>query len=241
MTKPSAGKRGADTPPPQRDGGGLVSEAPPIRIMCVEDHNLVLEGLCLIIERQPDIQVVATASNGQEAVRLYRRHTPDVTIMDLQLPVMSGLEAVSAIRTEHPEARVVILTTFDGDEDVYRALRAGASAYVLKHALSQQLAQIIRRVAAGEIVMTQEQQKSLDDRARRPTLSQREIQVLTLISKGHRNKEIATILGLSGETVQGYIKSMFAKLDVTDRTAAVNVGLTRSIIHLTDRPPQSFP
>jgi DNA-binding NarL/FixJ family response regulator len=206
----------------------------PITVMCVDDHNLVLEGLRLIIHRDHDLQVIATATNGQEAVRLYRRHKPDVTLMDLQLPVMGGLEAVKTIRHEDSQARIVILTTYHGDEDIYRAVEAGAAAYIMKDALATQLTDVIRRVHAGENVMTRELQDVLDQRARRPSLSQREIQVLQLISKGMRNKEIATILGISIETVQGYIKSMFVKLAVNDRTAAVNVGLKRSIIHLED-------
>jgi two-component system NarL family response regulator len=154
--------------------------------------------------------------------------------MDLQLPVMGGLEAVKIIRHEDSQARIVILTTYHGDEDIYRAVEAGAAAYIMKDALATQLTDVIRRVHAGENVMTRELQDVLDQRARRPSLSQREIQVLQLISKGMRNKEIATILGISIETVQGYIKSMFVKLAVNDRTAAVNVGLKRSIIHLED-------
>jgi two-component system, NarL family, response regulator len=220
---------------PSRDARRLpVGSSSPITVMCVDDHNLVLEGLRLIIQRDQDLQVVATATNGQEAVRLFRRYKPDVTLMDLQLPVMGGLEAVKLIRREDSHARIVILTTYHGDEDIYRAVEAGAAAYIMKDALATHLTDIIRRVHAGENVMTRELQDVLDQRAKRPSLSQREIQVLQLISKGMRNKEIATILGISIETVQGYIKSMFVKLAVNDRTAAVNVGLKRSIIHLED-------
>jgi DNA-binding NarL/FixJ family response regulator len=204
--------------------------------MCVDDHNLVLEGLRLIVARDPGLEVVATATNGQEAVRLHRRWKPSVTLMDLQLPVMGGLEALKLIRRDDPEARIVILTTFHGDEDIYRAVEAGAAAYVMKDALATQLTDVIRRVYQGERIVTPELREILEQRALRPNLSQREIQVLQLISKGLRNKEIATVLGISIETVQGYIKTMFTKLKVNDRTAAVNIGLRRSIIHLEDAP-----
>ncbi len=232
MTKPHHPNRPHETT--DSHSSGTLESDHTTRILCVDDHNLVLEGLLLIIERQRELRVVASATNGQEAIRLYRRHKPDITIMDLQLPVMGGLEAVRTIRAEDPKARIIILTTFHGDEDIYRAIEAGAAAYVMKDALSQQLIQVIHRVAAGEVVVTKEMQDILSARAARPTLSRREVQVLTLIAKGHRNKEMATILGLGNETLQGYIKSMFLKLEVNNRTAAVNVAVKRSIIHLDE-------
>jgi two-component system NarL family response regulator len=202
--------------------------------MCVEDHAIVREGLRLLIDRDECMKVVAVANDGKDAVQLYGRVKPDVTLMDLHLPVMSGLEAVKEIRREDPHARIVILTVSHADEDIYRAIEAGAAAYVVKDALVSQLGDVIKRVHAGERVVTPEHLNMVERRSKRPALSHRELQVLQLMSKGLRNKDIASSLGIGTETVQGYIKTMFAKLEVNDRTAAVNIGLRRGHIHLED-------
>jgi DNA-binding NarL/FixJ family response regulator len=203
-----------------------------IRILCVDDHRLVLAGIELMIGRQPDMTVVGSATTGEEAVSLFRQHQPDITLMDLQLPVMTGLEAIRAIRHLSPEARIIVLTMYHGDEDIHRALMAGASTYLLKDMLSDDLMRVIREVHAGQRALLPDVQVRLDERATRPSLTPREVQVTELIGRGLRNKEIASELHISEETVQVHVKSILTKLSVNDRTAAVNVAMRRGIIHL---------
>jgi two-component system, NarL family, response regulator len=203
-----------------------------IRILCVDDHRLVLAGIELMIGRQPDMAVVGSATTGEEAVSLFRQHKPDITLMDLQLPVMTGLEAIRAIRHLSPEARIIVLTMYHGDEDIHRALTAGASTYLLKDMLSDDLMRVIREVHAGQRALLPDVQVRLDERATRPSLTPREVQVTELIGRGLRNKEIASELHISEETVQVHVKSILTKLSVNDRTAAVNVAMRRGIIHL---------
>jgi DNA-binding NarL/FixJ family response regulator len=203
-----------------------------IRILCVDDHRLVLAGLELLIGRQPDMTLVASAASGEEAITLFRQHKPDITLMDLQLPVMTGLEAIRVIRHESPDARIIVLTMYHGDEDIHRALTAGAVTYLLKDMLSDDLMRVIREVHSGQHALQPDVQVRLDERATRPSLTPREVQVTELISRGLRNKEIAAELRISEETVQVHVKSILAKLSVNDRTAAVNVALRRGIIHL---------
>jgi two-component system, NarL family, response regulator len=177
--------------------------------------------------------VVGSATTGEEAVSLYKQHRPDITLMDLQLPVMTGLEAIRAIRHIAPEARIIVLTMYNGDEDIHRALAAGAATYLLKDMLSDELMRVIRGVHAGEReLLPEDVQTRLDERATRPALTPREVQVTELIGKGLRNKEIASELHISEETVQVHVKSILTKLSVNDRTAAVNVAMRRGIIHL---------
>ena len=205
-----------------------------IQILCVDDHRIVREGLELIIERQPDMAVAASAASGEESIELFRRHLPDVTLMDLQLGAMSGVDAIRAIRREHPDARIVVLTMFQGDEDIFRALQAGAATYLLKDTLSDDLIRVIREVHAGKHPVQQpEVEARLAERAAGPTLTPREVQGVGLIAEGRRNKDIAAALGISDETVQVHVKSIFWKLKVKDRSAAMNVALRRGIIHLT--------
>jgi DNA-binding NarL/FixJ family response regulator len=198
----------------------------------VDDHRLVLAGIELMIGRQSDMAVVGSASTGEEAVSLFRQHRPDITLMDLQLPVMTGLEAIRAIRHLSPEARIIVLTMYHGDEDIHRALVAGASTYLLKDMLSDDLMRVIREVHAGQRALLPDVQVRLDERATRPSLTPREVQVTELIGRGLRNKEIASELHISEETVQVHVKSILTKLSVNDRTAAVNVAMRRGIIHL---------
>jgi DNA-binding NarL/FixJ family response regulator len=204
----------------------------PIKILCVDDHRIVREGLELIIARQPDMQVAASAASGEEAIELFRRHRPDVTLMDLQLGAISGVDAIRIIRREHPDARIVVLTMFQGDEDIFRALQAGAATYLLKDTLSDDLIRVIRDVHAGKQPVPPAVEARLAERAAGPTLTPREVQVVGLIAEGMRNKEIAAALGISDETVQVHVKSIFWKLKVKDRSAAMNVALRRGIIHL---------
>jgi DNA-binding NarL/FixJ family response regulator len=204
-----------------------------IGVLCVDDHRIVREGIALIIGRQPDMTVIGSAATGEEAVAHFRRHRPDVTLMDLQLGAMSGVDAIRAIRVLDPAARIVVLTMYQGDEDIHRALQAGATTYLLKDTLSDDLIRVVREVHAGEKPIGQDVQARLAERAAGPTLTPREIQVVELISRGMRNKEIAAALGITDETAQVHVKNILAKLKVQDRTAAINVALRRGIIHIT--------
>jgi two-component system, NarL family, response regulator len=205
----------------------------PIRVLCVDDHRIVREGIALIIARQPDMTVVGSAATGEEAIALFTRHRPDVTLMDLQLGSMSGVDAIRAIRLRDAAARIIVLTMYHGDEDIHRALEAGAAIYLLKDTLSDDLIRVVREVHAGQKPMIgPEVQARLAERAAGPTLTPREIQVVELISRGMRNKEIAAALGITEETAQVHVKNILAKLKVQDRTAAVNVALRRGIIHI---------
>ncbi|MBI3492624.1 MAG: response regulator transcription factor [Acidobacteria bacterium] len=206
---------------------------PTIRVLCVDDHRLVREGIALIIGRQPDMTVVASAASGEESVELFRRHRPDITLMDLQLGAMSGAEATRRIVREDPGARIVILTMYQGDEDIYRALNAGAATYLLKDTLSDDLIRVIREVHAGQHPIHPDIEARLAQRAGLSALTQREVEVLELVSRGMRNKEIAASLGISEETAQVHLKNILSKLKVQDRSAAITVGLRRGIIHLT--------
>jgi DNA-binding NarL/FixJ family response regulator len=205
---------------------------PRIRVLCVDDHRIVREGIGLIIARQPDMEVVGSAATGEEAVSLFKRERPDVTLMDLQLSTMSGLEAIQAIRREDADARIIVLTMYQGDEDIHRALSAGATTYLLKDTLSDDLIRFVREVHAGRRPIRADVKARLDERATQPTLTPREVQVMELVSEGKRNKEIAVLLGISEETVQVHLKNIFAKLKVGERTAAVNVAIRRGIVHI---------
>jgi DNA-binding NarL/FixJ family response regulator len=205
---------------------------PRIRVLCVDDHRIVREGLALIIARQPDMKVVGFAATGEEAVLQWRRHRPDITLMDLRLGTMSGLDAIRAIRREEPTARIIVLTMYQGEEDIHQALAAGAATYLLKDTLSDDLIRTVREVHAGGAPMGDEVKARLSERASQTPLTPREIEVLTLVAQGHRNKAIAAMLGLSDETVPVHLKNIFAKLKVNERTAAVNVALRRGIVHI---------
>jgi DNA-binding NarL/FixJ family response regulator len=203
-----------------------------IRVLCVDDHRLMREGIARIVGVQPDMTVVAEASNGEEAVEQFARHRPDVTLMDLQLPTMGGLEAIRVIRSSQPDARIVVLTMYQGNEDIHRAIEAGAMGYLLKDTLPDDLIRVIRAVHGGERVIPPEIAAALELRASQPTLTYRELQVLELLATGLRNKEIAAELGISSDTASAHVKSIFQKLNVHDRTAALAEGLRRGIIHL---------
>jgi DNA-binding NarL/FixJ family response regulator len=204
----------------------------PIRVLCVDDHRLMREGVAKIVGVQPDMEVVAEASNGEHAVAQFLASRPDVTLMDLQLPVTSGTEATRRIRELDASAKIIVLTMYRGDEDVHRAFEAGAMGYVLKDTISDDLIHVIREVHAGRRVVTPEIQQTLDERARLPTLSQRERQVLELMAEGLRNKEIAAALGISADTTGMHVKNIYTKLNVHDRTAAVAKAIRRGIIHI---------
>ena len=204
----------------------------PIRVLCVDDHRLVREGIALIIAREPDMEVVGAASTGEEAIDLFRRTRPDITLMDLQLGTMSGVDAIRAIRREAPDARIIVLTMYHGNEDIYRAMQAGATTYLVKDMLSDDLIDVVREVYAGGRPMSADVEEKLQERARQPALTAREIQVLELVAQGLRNKEIAARLEISDETVGVHMKNVLSKLNATDRTGAVNVAVRRGIIRL---------
>ncbi len=204
----------------------------PIRVLCVDDHRIVREGVALIIGQQPDMTVVGLAATGEEAVELYQQCRPDVTLMDLRLGAMSGVEAIRAIRAGHPAARIVVLTMYEGDEDIYRAHKAGAITYLLKDTLTDDLIRVVREVHAGERPMMPAVEARLAERASQPTLTAREIEVLRLLAEGMRNKEIAAALGITEGTAQIHVKNIFAKLHVSDRTSALQVAIRRGLVHI---------
>lgn len=212
--------------------GPVTGPASGIRVLCVDDHRIVREGLALILGKQSDIRVVASASSGEEAVIMFERDRPDITLMDLQLGKMSGLEAIRAIRRIEPRARIVVLTMYQGDEDIYRALDAGAATYLLKDSLADDLMRVIREVHGGMRPLSPHVEARLADRAKLPPLTPREVEIIGLIAQGMRNKEIAATLGISTETVQVHVKNVLGKLNVNDRTGAVNVAIRRGIIHI---------
>lgn len=203
-----------------------------IRVLCVDDHRIVREGIAVIIGQQPDMEVIGSVASGEEAVSVFALQRPDVTLMDLQLRTMSGLEAIRAIRRDYPDARIIVLTTYEGDEDIYRALAAGATTYLLKDMLTDDLMRFVRDVHAGKRPIQADVQARLEQRATHPNLTPREVQVMELVAQGRRNKEISTTLNISEETVQVHLKNIYAKLEVNERTAALNVALRRGIVHI---------
>jgi DNA-binding NarL/FixJ family response regulator len=203
-----------------------------IRVFSVDDHPLLHEGIATVIRNQPDMQLVAEASNGREAIQRFREHTPDVTLMDLRLPDMSGIDAMIAIRSEFPEARIIILTTFAGDVEIQRALGAGARAYVLKSMPPKELVEVIRQVHAGKRRIPPEIAAHLAEHYTDEALTEREIEVLKQIAGGNRNRDIAEKLFITEETVKVHIKHIMEKLGATDRTQAVAIGVRRGIIQL---------
>jgi two-component system NarL family response regulator len=204
-----------------------------IRVMVVEDHHVVRQGLVALLNTVPDMRVVAEGADGKEAVELFQQHEPDVTLMDLRMPTMSGVDAVIEIRRNFPAARIIVLTTFDGDEDIYRALQAGARAYLLKGMFGDELMDAIRAVHAGKSRIPPAVAERLASRMGSPGLTARELDVLKLIVAGKRNKEIGEELRISEATVKTHINNILSKLGVTDRTQATTAALQRGIVHLS--------
>src|SRR5215469_2945485 len=203
-----------------------------IRIMCVDDHPFIRDGIAAYIRNTSDMQLVAEAVNGREAIELFRTLRPDVTLMDLRLPDISGVEALLAIRKEFDQARIIMLTTFDGDADIQRALEAGAQAYLLKTMPRSELLEAIRKVHDGNRYVPAEVATQLAQHLGQHPLSRREIEVLERIAAGNRNIDIAATLFISEETVKGHIKHIMEKLEANDRTEAVAIGARRGIIRL---------
>lgn len=203
-----------------------------LRILVVDDHSIFRQGIVGLLADQADMQLVAEASNGREAIQQFRAHRPDVTLMDLQMPEMNGLDAVIAIRGEFPEAKIIVLTTYTGDVQVLRALKAGARAYLLKNLLHRELLETIRGVHAGKKALSPEASFELAEHAMDDPLTSIEVAILRLIAAGNANKQIADQLSITEETVKGRIKSILSKLNANDRTQAATIGLKRGIIEL---------
>jgi DNA-binding NarL/FixJ family response regulator len=203
-----------------------------IRIMCVDDHPLLRGGIAALVEGQPDMTIVGECANGREAIQQFRAQRPDVTLMDLQMPEMSGLDAIIAIRGEFPDARIVVLTTYAGDVQALRAIQAGARAYLLKSEVHKELLDTIRAVFAGKKTVSPQVSFELAEHAAADALTRAEIDVLRLIAAGNANKQIADQLGLTEDTVKSRVKNILSKLAANDRTHAAMIGLKRGIIDL---------
>lgn len=203
-----------------------------IRILAVDDHPVFRQGIAGLISDEADMILVGEASNGREAIHQFRKHRPDVTLMDLQMPELTGLDATIAIRSEFPDARIIVLTTYAGDVQVVRALKAGAQGYLLKNVLHKELMQTIRIVYAGKKMLSSEASSEIAEHATDDALTPGEVAVLRLIAAGNANKQIADQLSITEETVKGRVKNILSKLDANDRTHAVTIGLKRGIIEI---------
>jgi DNA-binding NarL/FixJ family response regulator len=203
-----------------------------IRILTVDDHPVVRNGIAGLVQDQPDMLLVGEASNGREAIQQFRAHQPDVTLMDLQMPEMSGVDAIIAIRDQFPRARIIVLTTYTGDVQVVRALKAGAQGYLIKNLLHKELLDAIRRVHSGKKIFTPELSCEVASHAADDSLTPAEISVLRLVAEGNANKQIAAQLSISEETVKSRVKNILSKLGANDRTQAVTIALKRGIIEL---------
>ncbi len=209
-----------------------MSSQTPIRVLSVDDHPLLREGIATIINNQPDMLLVSQAASGTEAIQHYREHQPDVTLMDLRLPDLSGIDAMIAIRAEFPEARIIMLTTFEGDVEIQRALEAGARGYLLKNMPPSELVDVIRQVHAGKKRVPPEVAAHLAEHMSDEDLTARETEVLRNVAGGNRNRDIAELLFISEETVKVHIKHIMEKLGAKDRTQAIAIAVRRGIIQL---------
>jgi two-component system NarL family response regulator len=220
----------------QRPSTAIVAKMPAktaqIGVMLVDDHPAFRKGIAALIESEPDLKVVAQTGDGCEAPELYRKSMPDVVLMDLRLPGMGGVEATMAIRKDYPDARIVVLTTFDADEDIYRAIQSGAKSYILKDTPDDELAATIRAVHAGQEKLPSRVAERLAERQQRADLSPREMDVLQLLVKGRSNKEIGSAISVCEDTVKAHLKTLFAKLKVRDRTEAAISAIQHGIVHL---------
>jgi DNA-binding NarL/FixJ family response regulator len=203
-----------------------------INVLCVDDHQIVREGIVSVIGRQPDMRVTGTAANGLQAVEVFLQNPPDVTLMDLQLPLLSGLDAIRRIRAADAQAKIIVLTTHQGDENIHQALAAGAATYLLKESVLDDLAAVVRAVHKGAKPLHEDVQRILASRADHAPLTARELEVLDLIAQGLTNRQIAHSLGVKEETVKMHVRNIMDKLQVQDRTEAVTLAHRRGIIHL---------
>lgn len=203
-----------------------------IRVLCADDHPLVRKGIVAILANEPDIELVAEAATGSAAVELFRQHRPDVTLMDLRMPELDGIGAIKEIRREFPDARIIALTSYDGDQDIYRALEAGVRGYLLKEMVHTEVLNAIRNVAAGKMLVAREVVERIAGYVPQEALTTREIEVLELVARGLANKEIAAQLNLASGTVKIHVQNILGKLEAADRTQAVTIALQRGILHL---------
>jgi two-component system NarL family response regulator len=210
----------------------MINSSTPIRVLIVDDHSIVRQGLATIINRDPEMTVVAQAENGQQAIKSFREHQPDITLMDLRMPQLGGVEAINTICAEFKPARIIVLTTYDGDEDIYRGLHSGAQGYLLKDAKPNELLNAIRTVHHGQQYIPPDVGAKLVQRLSNPELSERELEVLGLMAQGVSNSEIATALTIGESTVKSHVNHIFSKLGVSDRTQAVIVAVKRGIVSL---------
>lgn len=209
-----------------------MSQSTKIRVLIVDDHSLVTEGLANIINYDPEMIVVAQAEDGQQAIDLYREHQPDITLMDLRMPGMGGVEAITVICAEFKSARIIVLTTYDGDEDIYRGLQAGAQGYLLKDAKPNELLNVIRIVHSGQQYVSPTVARKLVERMNNPVLSERELEVLCLMAQGLSNQDIGTALNIGESTVKSHVTRILSKLGVKDRTQAVIAAVKRGLVSL---------
>jgi DNA-binding NarL/FixJ family response regulator len=209
-----------------------VSAEPVVRVLCADDHPLVRKGIASILANEPDIQLVGEASNGREAVERFRETHPDVVLMDLRMPEMDGVAATREIRREAPDAKIIALTSYDGDQDIYRAIEAGVRGYILKEMVHTKVIQAIRTVQSGKRLMPPEVAERLSEYFPQVALTPREVEVLGLVARGMANKEIAHQLGTAAGTVKMHVQNILAKLGASDRTHAVTIALERGILHL---------
>lgn len=203
-----------------------------VRVLCVDDHPLVRKGIASILNNEPDMKLVAEAGNGRDAVAMFKAHQPDVTLMDLRMPEMDGIEAARQIRAESPDAKIIALTSFDGDQEIYRALEAGVRGYLLKEMVHTEVVRAIRLVHAGKRLMPPEVAERLTDYFPKAALTPREVEVLSLVAAGLANKEIASKLGTADGTVKIHVQNILSKLNASDRTHAVTIAIQRGIIQL---------
>jgi DNA-binding NarL/FixJ family response regulator len=209
-----------------------TSDGAPIRVLVADDHPVVRNGLAGVITQQPELALVAEAANGRQALERFREHRPDVVLMDLRMPDMDGVSAIKAIRAEFPDARILALTTYEGDVDIHRALEAGARGYLLKDMLLTEVLNAIRAVHRGDRVIPVAVAAKLAEFTPRTDLSAREVEVLQLVARGLSNRDVAGVIGRTDETVKVHLKNIFAKLGVADRTEAVTLAYSRGILHL---------
>ena len=209
-----------------------MKESGRIKILSVDDHPVVREGIAAVLSNEADIVVVAEAGNGREAIEQFRKHRPDITLMDLQMPIMNGTEAIAAIRKDFPQARIIVLTTYSGDAQAVRAFKAGASGYLLKSMVRTELVETIRIVHSGRKRIPPEIAVEMAEHHADDALTEREIEVLRQVAAGNANKRVADLLGISEETVKGHLRNILSKLDANDRTHAVTIALKRGIIDI---------
>ncbi len=209
-----------------------MSSEPVIRVLCVDDHPLVRKGIASILANEADMELVAEAGNGREAVDMFRELRPDVVLMDLRMPQVDGIEATRTIRTDDPEARIIALTSYDGDQDIYRALEAGVRGYILKEMVHTEVVRAIRTVVAGKRLMPPEVAERLSEYFPQVALTPREVEVLSCVARGLANKEIAHKLGTANGTIKMHVQNILEKLGASDRTHAVTLAIERGILHL---------